>query len=151
MRCDYKPLDFDHKIASLCDYDTKWRKGGGIGIRKWLESVRAVPLTDPTVPDHKLHAVFQDGDAGMNLSYVGPREPWKDARLGWSMFGIKPSKDGWIYGQLIDLSGVLNSDRVRAYVYNDFQTSILGVFHGLALVKGNAGRIKAHRQGTIHF
>ena len=59
--------------------------------------------------------------------------------LVWKAFGNRFS-DGWLYGNSMEMTG-----NQIAYIYDDFETAILGHFSNGKLVNGTTARVKAFR------
>ena len=57
----------------------------------------------------------------------------------WKAFGSRYS-DGWLYANNLELTG-----QTIVYVYEDFQTAIMGQFKGGKFINGSAAKIVAYR------
>ena len=59
--------------------------------------------------------------------------------LVWKAFGNRFS-DGWLYGNSMEMTG-----NQIAYIYEDYETAILGQFSKGKLVNGTTARVNAFR------
>ena len=57
----------------------------------------------------------------------------------WKAFGSRYS-DGWLYADNLELTG-----QTIVYIYEDFQTAIMGQFKGGKFINGSAAKIAANR------
>ena len=57
----------------------------------------------------------------------------------WKAFGSRYS-DGWLYANNMELTG-----QTIVYIYEDFQTAIMGQFKGGKFINGSAAKIAANR------
>ena len=129
---DFSPL------CLLKDHNN-WIEGSGAPIQSWIQSM--VPTfnakDNPNSHTIGIHIKFQyQNTPRVDLIVRGSN---KNETLVWKAFGSRFS-DGWLYGNSVEMTG-----NQIAYIYDDFETAILGHFSKGKLVNGTTAIIKAYR------